>query len=69
MAEDSALVKYFIEHTNSRLAHMEEQNRQNFEKLDSKITEVLQFKWQIIGGATILSALVSIAIAVLFESK
>ena len=69
MGEDSALVKYFIEHTNSRLAHMEEQNRQNFEKLDLKITEVLQFKWQIIGGATILSALVSIGIALMFGEK
>lgn len=45
------LIDYFIEHTNQRL-----------ENIDHKIDKLIQFKWQIIGGAGILSVVMTVCI-------
>lgn len=42
---------YFIEHTNKRL-----------ESIDEKLDQLIKFKWQIIGGAGILSLVVTLCI-------
>lgn len=47
---DERLIKYFIEETNKR-----------FDKLDEKVDQLLEFKWQIIGGALIGSIAVTAA--------
>lgn len=36
---------------------------QRIENIDKKVDKILEFKWQIIGGATVLSAVISIAIS------
>lgn len=45
------LVDYFIKHTDQRLA-----------RLETKIDKLLAFKWQIVGGAALLSILVTVSI-------
>jgi len=55
---DKNLMDYFVERTDER-----------FDKLESKIDRLLEFKWQIIGGATALSAFVGIAIQLFFKLK
>ena len=49
-------LEYFIEQTNHRL-----------EKMDQKLDDLLGFKWQIIGGATFLSIVASVALQILFN--
>lgn len=51
--QQSELVRYFIEETNKK-----------FERLEEKVDILLEFKWQILGGSMVLSALVTIAIQV-----
>lgn len=48
------LVDYFIEETNKK-----------FERLEEKVDMLLEFKWQIISGAVVFSALITIVIQVL----
>jgi hypothetical protein len=48
---DKNLIDYFINETN-----------QKFEKLEAKVDQILQFKWQIVGGSVVLSVLVTLAI-------
>lgn len=45
---------YFIEHTNERLRI-----------IDEKLDKLIQFKWQIIGGAGVLSLFVTLCIQVI----
>jgi hypothetical protein len=49
------LVDYFIEQTNQR-----------FEKLEHKVDKLLEFKWQIVGGSVGLSAVLTLAIQIIF---
>lgn len=49
--EDKSLLEYFIERTDERLLSIE-----------SKLDKIFKFKWQIIGGATVLSAIASFII-------
>lgn len=53
MSEDK--INYFIERTDKRL-----------ESIEEKLEVILRFKWQVIGGSIVLSALVSVAIKILF---
>ena len=48
---DERLVNYFIEETNKK-----------FDRLETKIDMLLQFKWQIIGGSVAFSAFITLAI-------
>lgn len=48
---DKSLVEYFINETNAK-----------FEKLESKVDDLLRFKWQIIGGSLFMSVFVTVAI-------
>lgn len=52
MADDK--VNYFIAQTNERL-----------EIIDRKLDTLLAFKWQIIGGSVVVSAIFSTAISIL----
>lgn len=47
---------YFRSETNRRL-----------DRIESKIDEVLSFKWKIIGGAGVMGALMSLAVTILVE--
>jgi len=44
---------YFIEQTNGRL-----------ERIEGKLDTVLEFRWQIIGGAVVASAFVGLVVSV-----
>lgn len=48
---DKQLMEYFIEKTDAR-----------FDKIDKKLDMLLHFKWQIIGGATAVSILVTVSL-------
>jgi hypothetical protein len=50
---DEKLVKYFIEETNKK-----------FEKLESKVDMLLEFKWRIVAGAMVISALITISLQI-----
>ena len=47
------LIDYFISETNTK-----------FDKLETKVDKLLQFKWQIVGGSVIASILLSVIINV-----
>lgn len=48
---DNDLFKYFMDQTNSR-----------FDNIEKKLDKLLEFKWQIIGGAGLLSIIITILI-------
>lgn len=50
---DRELVDYFIEQTDKR-----------FDAIESKLDELIAFRWQLIGGSAVISAIVSILIIV-----
>jgi hypothetical protein len=45
------LVDYFIKHTDQRLL-----------RIENKVDQLLKFKWQIIGGAAVISFVVTICV-------
>lgn len=49
------LVGYFIAQTNHR-----------FEKLEGKVDRLLEFKWQLVGGSLTVSAVLTVAIQIVF---
>ena len=53
---DKDFVEYFIEKTDAR-----------FDKIEKKIDKLLQFKWQIIGGAGAMSLLITILLQVFIK--
>lgn len=52
------LLDYLMQHTDKRFDEI----NSRISDLDSKITTLLEFKWQIIGGSILLSAAASLAI-------
>ena len=58
---DKDFMEYFIEKTDKRFDKMDKR----FDKLDENIAKLLKFKWQIIGGAGVLSIVIT-ALAQLF---
>lgn len=54
-SDKDKLIDYFITHTNERLS-----------TIDHKIDKLIQFKWQIIGGAGILSIVLTVCIQLIF---
>lgn len=54
--DKDGLVDYFISHTNTRLANIE-----------GKLDSVLKFKWQIIGGAGVAAAFLSILVTICIQ--
>ena len=55
MQDQKDLVNYFIDQTNGR-----------FLRLETKIDEILQFKWQIIGGSVVVSTFCSVLFSILY---
>ena len=55
---DKELMEYFIEKTDER-----------FDKLEYKIDKILEFKWQIIGGAVGISGLIGLVVNLFFNIK
>jgi hypothetical protein len=53
---DKQLVDYFIEQTNDR-----------FKILEGKVDKLIAFKWQIIGGSVVISAMVGIVVQLLIN--
>lgn len=49
--DDKEFINYFISRTDERL-----------EKIEGKIDQLLSFKWQIIGGATFISVLITMSL-------
>lgn len=49
--DDKELLKYYIDQTNQRL-----------DRLDTKVDELLSFKWQIVGGSVVLSVIINFLI-------
>jgi len=58
MGVPEKLLDYIIQHTDRRFDEMHER----LEKIDSKVEVLLQFKWQILGGAAVVAAIVGIAV-------
>lgn len=52
---------YFIERTEKDILEIKESNS----KLHDKVDKILEFKWQIVGGATIAAAMISILVSFL----
>ncbi len=52
------LLRYHIEQTNAR-----------FDRIEEKIDRLLEFKWQIIGGSVILSAIVGLVMSLIGFGK
>lgn len=52
-------IDYFIARTEKDIDEL----KQSQDKLHEKVDTILEFKWQIIGGATAIAALVSLAIS------
>ncbi len=48
---DERLIEYFIQQTNERL-----------ERIELKMDKVLQFKWQVLGVATAVSAIIGFVV-------
>lgn len=46
---ENELLNYYIKSTNERLT-----------KIDKKIDQLIQFKWQIIGGSVVVSAITTV---------
>lgn len=55
---DKGLIDYFIQETNKKFDKVEADMR----SIDSKVDQLLEFKWQIIGGSVILSLVVTLII-------
>lgn len=49
---------YFIDKTDKR-----------FDKLEKKLDEIIQFRWQIVGGAGLLTFLLTVGINIFFKLK
>lgn len=52
---DKELIDYFIERTDLR-----------FDKVDKKLEKLVAFRWQIIGGSTVLSIIFGIGVQFVF---
>jgi hypothetical protein len=55
---DKNLMEYFIERTDKR-----------FDSIESKLEEVLRFKWRIAGALAVISILVTVGMQILFKLK
>lgn len=55
---DKDMVDYFVAETNKK-----------FDRIDQKLDKLYAFKWQIVGGAGVLSVVVSLMIAFLVKGK
>lgn len=51
------------------LRHHIAETERRFDRIESKVDRLLEFKWQIIGGSLVISAVLSIGIAILFGGK
>ena len=58
------LNQYFREQTNYQF----EQIDKRFDAIDKNLSEILKFKWQIVGGSVVLSLIVTILIQVVFRN-
>ena len=58
------LNQYFREQTNERFNNID--NR--FDAIDKNLSEILKFKWEIVGGSVVLSLIVTILIQVVFRN-
>jgi len=58
------LNEYFREQTNERFNNID--NR--FDAIDKNLSEILKFKWEIVGGSVVLSLIVTIIIQVVFRN-
>jgi len=58
------LNQYFREQTNERFNNID--NR--FDAIDKNLSEILKFKWEIVGGSVVLSLIVTIIIQVVFRN-
>ena len=47
--EDKDLLNYFIKETNKR-----------FDKVDQKLDQLLEFKWRVVGGAIVVSVILTL---------
>ena len=66
MAADE-LNEYFREQTNERFDKIE----LRFDAIDKNLSEILKFKWQIVGGSVALSVLMTLffQVVIYFSSK
>ena len=58
------LNQYFREQTNERFNNID--NR--FDAIDKNLSEILKFKWEIVGGSVVSSLIVTIIIQVVFRN-
>ena len=58
------LNQYFRDQTNERFNNID--NR--FDAIDKNLSEILKFKWEIVGGSVVLSLIVTIIIQVVFRN-
>ena len=59
---DNDLLKYFMEKTDQRFDSIEKR----FDSTDDKLAKIFRFEWMLLGGASVISALIGISIAILF---
>lgn len=52
-----------MEMINKRIDDMNDNNNRRFDTLDGKVDALLKFKWELMGGTALFSAIVGIAIA------
>lgn len=69
---DKELLEYFIEDTRNRFDAGErrfDKIDERFDAQDQKLDSLLAFKWQVFGGALVISAMITVAIQIVFGSK
>lgn len=62
MAEDD-LLDYFIQITDERFTRFDER----LDNIDGKLDDLLAFKWTLLGGAAVVSVVMSFVIDLLFK--